>query len=123
MSRPTTCASPLVGFSRPHSILKVFYLPAPFGPSRPKISPLRTSKLTVSVAVKSPKRFVRSRQETATSEASSTGDNPSASADRSEEHTSELQSLMRHSYAVFCLKKKNITKQTTPTHTITHIKT
>src|SRR3546814_4405599 len=27
-------------------------------------------------------------------------------ADRSEEHTSELQSLMRSSYAVFCLKKK-----------------
>src|SRR3546814_6274970 len=31
---------------------------------------------------------------------------------RSEEHTSELQSLMRISYAVFCLKKKN-TKETT----------
>src|SRR3546814_8758502 len=29
---------------------------------------------------------------------------------RSEEHTSELQSLMRISYAVFCLKKKNIHK-------------
>src|SRR3546814_1288034 len=29
-------------------------------------------------------------------------------ADRSEEHTSELQSLMRISYAVFCLKKKKI---------------
>src|SRR3546814_6237345 len=29
---------------------------------------------------------------------------------RSAEHTSELQSLMRHSYAVFCLKKKNNTK-------------
>src|SRR3546814_10291714 len=29
--------------------------------------------------------------------------------DRSEEHTSELQSLMRISYAVFCLKKKNHT--------------
>src|SRR3546814_8529991 len=29
---------------------------------------------------------------------------------RSEEHTSELQSLMRISYAVFCLKKKNIQK-------------
>src|SRR3546814_3103312 len=29
------------------------------------------------------------------------------SAPRSEEHTSELQSLMRISYAVFCLKKKN----------------
>src|SRR3546814_7719211 len=35
--------------------------------------------------------------------------------DRSEEHTSELQSLMRISYAVFCLKKKKKTdnKQTT----------
>src|SRR3546814_1901185 len=32
---------------------------------------------------------------------------------RSEEHTSELQSLMRISYAVFCLKKKT-------THTMTH---
>src|SRR3546814_3443545 len=30
--------------------------------------------------------------------------------ERSEEHTSELQSLMRISYAVFCLKKKNNTK-------------
>src|SRR3546814_6144206 len=29
---------------------------------------------------------------------------------RSEEHTSELQSLMRISYAVFCLKKQNIEK-------------
>src|SRR3546814_7028953 len=29
------------------------------------------------------------------------------SADRSEEHTSELQSLMRNTYAVFCLKNKN----------------
>src|SRR3546814_2536679 len=30
---------------------------------------------------------------------------------RSEEHTSELQSLMRISYAVFCLKKKTVTHQ------------
>src|SRR3546814_8695741 len=29
---------------------------------------------------------------------------------RSEEHTSELQSLMRNSYAVFCLKKKKLTR-------------
>src|SRR3546814_10722611 len=36
---------------------------------------------------------------------------------RSEEHTSELQSLMRISYAVFCLKKKNQTKQNTATTT------
>src|SRR3546814_7700622 len=41
---------------------------------------------------------------------------------RSEEHTSELQSLMRISYAVFCLKNKNkityrqYTDQKTPTH-------
>src|SRR3546814_1801123 len=32
---------------------------------------------------------------------------PEGAAGRSEEHTSELQSLMRISYAVFCLKKKN----------------
>src|SRR3546814_7311986 len=38
---------------------------------------------------------------------------------RSEEHTSELQSLMRISYAVFCLKKKN----TIHTYTPNHIKT
>src|SRR3546814_7684074 len=31
---------------------------------------------------------------------------PGGGPDRSEEHTSELQSLMRISYAVFCLKKK-----------------
>src|SRR3546814_7779362 len=35
---------------------------------------------------------------------------------RSEEHTSELQSLMRISYAVFCLKKKNETINTKPTY-------
>src|SRR3546814_6008712 len=34
------------------------------------------------------------------------GRNPENAASRSEEHTSELQSLMRISYAVFCLKKK-----------------
>src|SRR3546814_6195819 len=36
-----------------------------------------------------------------------------AQAERSEEHTSELQSLMRISYAVFCLKKKKHTKKNT----------
>src|SRR3546814_7884748 len=41
------------------------------------------------------------------------GATPVQIADRSEEHTSELQSLMRISYAVFCLKKKKNTKQTT----------
>src|SRR3546814_6523071 len=36
---------------------------------------------------------------------------PSGEAARSEEHTSELQSLMRSSYAVFCLKKKKRSQQ------------
>src|SRR3546814_10851628 len=40
------------------------------------------------------------------------------SSGRSEEHTSDLQSLMRISYAVFCLKKK---KQQTNTHTLQNV--
>src|SRR3546814_5703488 len=39
---------------------------------------------------------------------------------RSEEHTSELQSLMRISYAVFCLKKKK-TSITRQVHNTTHV--
>src|SRR3546814_6481898 len=41
-------------------------------------------------------------------------------AERSEEHTSELQSLMRTSYAVFCLKKK---KHVTTNSSITYTRT
>src|SRR3546814_4325135 len=69
-----------------------------------------------------------SESETATLERSATR-NSSA---RSEEHTSELQSLMRISYAVFCLKKKTkikttpktkskIIKQLTKTQNTTHM--
>src|SRR3546814_7184295 len=39
--------------------------------------------------------------------------------ERSEEHTSELQSLMRISYAVFCLKKKKIKNTNTPCMLVT----
>src|SRR3546814_4658270 len=39
---------------------------------------------------------------------------------RSEEHTSELQSLMRISYAVFCLKKKQQTSLMSSTYTSTY---
>src|SRR3546814_5811934 len=39
---------------------------------------------------------------------------------RSEEHTSELQSLMRTSYAVFCLKKKKTTNHSPPHTPPTH---
>src|SRR3546814_5807970 len=50
-------------------------------------------------------------EETALHQIKAMGYSPS---DRSEEHTSELQSLMRISYAVFCLKKKkHITQQDT----------
>src|SRR3546814_9839487 len=48
---------------------------------------------------------------------------------RSEEHTSELQSLMRISYAVFCLKKKKVknttenTRQRRQSHTHLHVNT
>src|SRR3546814_7991529 len=50
------------------------------------------------------------QRETAGNEARSTSSSQLACTHgRSEEHTSELQSLMRNSYAVFCLKKKNRT--------------
>src|SRR3546814_7041224 len=50
----------------------------------------------------------RSRWKKPLSAASHSG---SPGSSRSEEHTSELQSLMRSSYAVFCLKKKNTKKK------------
>src|SRR3546814_7945024 len=54
--------------------------------------------IRIQLPVRSPTRSIRgSRSARATP----------ISAQRSEEHTSELQSLMRISYAVFCLKKKN----------------
>src|SRR3546814_10710622 len=46
---------------------------------------------------------------------------PTMDVQRSEEHTSELQSLMRISYAVFCLKKKKTTN--TNTDNLYHITT
>src|SRR3546814_6750508 len=46
---------------------------------------------------------------------------PVGSLCRSEEHTSELQSLMRISYAVFCLKKKQTHTTDLPSHTINDI--
>src|SRR3546814_3553450 len=49
------------------------------------------------------------------------GDQSVRGVPRSEEHTSELQSLMRNSYAVFCLKKKNLSlNQRTNYHTCEH---
>src|SRR3546814_1278008 len=42
--------------------------------------------------------------------------------DRSEEHTSALQSLMRNSYAVFCLKKKNVNEKNKTAMYVKHIR-
>src|SRR3546814_12600447 len=53
------------------------------------------------------KRAGRSRWQEPVGRRCVAGDAGQADANRSEEHTSELQSLMRISYAVFCLKKKN----------------
>src|SRR5260370_27249293 len=59
-SAPATYAWPAVGAISVVSILTIVVLPAPLGPSSPKTSPRRTSKLTWSTAVKAPKRLVRS---------------------------------------------------------------
>src|SRR3546814_7061723 len=60
--------------------------------------PKRSKKIVPGCIVATPMRGVE-----AAGDASAA---PQASSHRSEEHTSELQSLMRISYAVFCLKKK-----------------
>src|SRR3546814_5233811 len=82
----TTLFRSLSGAMRPMTIRIVVVFPAPLGPSSPTTWPFSA------------------RQET-----------PST-ARRSEEHTSELQSLMRISYAVFCLKKKKTHYCTKNTH-------
>src|SRR3546814_5347663 len=53
------------------------------------------------------KRFVAPRLRGIGCARPASGAHPPPISRRSEEHTSELQSLMRISYAVFCLKKKN----------------
>src|SRR5271170_7682972 len=53
---PNNSASPSLGASKPVSIFIVVVLPDPFDPTKPKISPRSIVKLTLSTAVKSPKR-------------------------------------------------------------------
>src|ERR1700722_1629297 len=70
---PNTSMCPLVGYNKPSSSLTVVDLPEPFGPSRPKTSPRRTSKSTLSTArafarpQKSLNTLVRPRTATTTS--------------------------------------------------------
>src|SRR3546814_2634204 len=108
-------------------------LPAPLRPMMPSTSPARTlsetSSRAATAAPPDPAKRLLTRSKRmidraappvcagGTPAAESGGDGeearPRGSAivdvipTRSEEHTSELQSLMRLSYAVFCLKKKN----------------
>ena len=58
MFQPATVPSPAVGLLRPQRMRIAVVLPAPFAPRKPKISPLRTSKLMLSTAVKLPNFFV-----------------------------------------------------------------
>src|ERR1017187_7303008 len=58
-SYPATCARPEVGLSKPQSMRIVVDLPAPFGPRKPKTSPLVTARLSRSTATKSPNRLTR----------------------------------------------------------------
>src|SRR3546814_10112972 len=55
--------------------------------------------------------FVEQQLQRAIAAAARRGLDPARDRDRSEAHTSELQSLMRNSYAVFCLTQKNKIKQ------------
>src|SRR3546814_3729433 len=80
---PLTTMRPRLGRARPASRFTSEVLPEPDLPNSARMPSLGAAKATS--MEKSPKR-------------------------RSEEHTSELQSLMRNSYAVFCLKKKNMIK-------------
>src|SRR3546814_3979994 len=72
-------------------------------PHRPYIAPLET--LAACFGIKVTQRHVRPSVRV-----------PFRSQERSEEHTSELQSLMRISYAVFCLKKKKNKQRDTTNH-------
>src|SRR3546814_2202597 len=74
--------------------------------------PMPRQRRSISTAGRRNKRtrWARLRRSTIFSDQDRTyfaSDNLACAVRRSEEHTSELQSLMRTSYAVFCLKKKN----------------
>src|SRR5438046_2129367 len=60
-SMPATCAVPPLGRARPTRILMVVVLPAPFGPTRPRIWPRSTVIVSRSRATSLPYLLVRSR--------------------------------------------------------------
>src|SRR5690625_794427 len=112
MGCPSKEALPSVGGNNPVSIFMVVDLPQPLEPRKPKISPLNTSRLTSSTAVKLPNLLVKPSEAMTTSSLGGSGglctsrwargfsagkrrknaDSRLCAPVRSEEHTSELQS-------------------------------
>src|SRR3546814_4916563 len=94
----------------------VYVVPAPRGDTRTKQPPVRTvvapDGRTIYVVEEQPKDTRTQRQRCPDEEVAADGGSPSQLVMRSEEHSSELQSLMRLSYAVFCLNKKRKTPPT-----------
>src|SRR3546814_4103001 len=85
-----------------HDALPICAVPSQFAPAAIKLDHLRISVAPSSVGARRPTVSYQTRAPP-----------PHPHFSRSAEHTSELQSLMRISYAVFCLKKK---KHLTPSH-------
>src|SRR3546814_8207349 len=82
--------------------------------SPPEIATTPTMRRTTSSSGRKTLARHRSRTVTTAQVRLPTADTLAADQPRSEEHTSELQSLMRTSYAVFCLKQKK--QHTTQLH-------
>src|SRR2546429_2993445 len=100
-SWPLNCARPPAARQTPVITLNIVVLPEPFGPMRPRIAPLLTSRSSASSATRPPKRTLRPEQERS---ASLIWEN-SFGKIRSEEHTSELQSRL-HLVCRLLLEKK-----------------
>src|SRR3546814_7948071 len=80
------------------------------GAADPRVTPLRRSlalRAVAALAVSAVVAQCAPAQAESVVKLPAAVTDPAVKAKRSEEHTSELQSLMRISYAVFCLKKKN----------------
>src|SRR3546814_2671437 len=95
-------------------------LPIHCEPSKPMSIQLRDNR-SIGTTLRSCHLFQSNPRSQRTLRLHRSKNQPGPKHERSEEHTSELQSLMRISYAVFCLKKKTNTKgHKTTERTSTH---
>src|SRR3546814_5627384 len=93
------------------------------GPYSPRATSIRSATTADAVGPSPAPAPWKKRRPTKLPSATTAFSDPSTwESGRSEEHTSELQSLMSNSYADFCLKQKknNISKQIQPPHTNTN---